>query len=62
MKHEWENKNPAPNTKYFKYFGCHDLRECKKCGAIQEKHADYNWGRVVGYRWQPKVGRCKSNL
>jgi len=58
MAHEWESINPAPGTKYFKYWGCLDLRKCKKCGAIQEKHSKTEWMRVVGYYWEPKVGRC----
>ena len=62
MAHEWESKDFAPGTKYFQYFGSHDIRECKKCGAIQVKDADYLWGRVVGYSWSPKVGRCKGKL
>ena len=62
MKHEWEYKNPAPGTKYFKYFGCHDLRECSNCGIIQEKHSETSWGRVTGYKWYPKAGRCKGDL
>jgi len=60
MKHNWEHKNPAPGTKYFIYFGCHDLRKCKNCGAIQRKDAEYEWGRVIGYSWWPKVGKCKG--
>lgn len=58
MKHDWEPKNPAPNTPYFKYFGCVDLRECRNCKKVQAKHADHLWGRVTGYYWTPKVGRC----
>lgn len=61
MKHKWESKNPAPNTKYFKYFGCHDLRECENCGAIQAKYSNTEWGRVIGYSWYPKVGKCKGD-
>lgn len=61
MKHKWEYKNPAPGTKYFKYFGCLDLRECLNCGKIQEKHSKTLWMRVTGYYWYPKVGRCKGN-
>lgn len=60
MKHDWEYVNPAPGTKYFKYFGCLDLRECKNCGVIQEKHSNQEWGRVTGYYWHPKAGRCKG--
>jgi hypothetical protein len=60
MKHKWESRNPAPGTKWFKYWGCHDLRECVNCGAIQEKHPEHLWMRVTGYKWYPKVGRCKG--
>ena len=61
MAHKWESRDPTPKTKWFKYFGCIDLRECTKCGAVQAKHADYLWGRVVGYHWEPKVGRCPTD-
>lgn len=60
MKHEWEGRNPAPNTKWFRYFGCHDLRECTVCGAVQVKEPETAWMRVTGYRWYPLVGRCKG--
>ncbi len=60
MKHIWESKNPAPGTKYFEYWGCHDVRECKNCGIIQAKHSKHEWMRVVGYYWYPKAGRCKG--
>jgi len=59
MAHKWVSKNPAPGTPYFKYWGCLDLRECSKCGVIQQKEASYNWMRISGYYWTPKVGRCK---
>ena len=58
-KHDWKYVDTHPGGKYFKYFGCHDLRECRNCGAIQAKHANHVWGRVTGYYWEPKVGRCK---
>lgn len=61
MAHEWESRNPAPGTKWFQYWGCHDLRECVRCGAVQAKHADHSWGRVTGYHWEPKVGRCPAD-
>ena len=62
MKHEWEHRNPAPGTKYGKYFGCLDLRECKNCGAIQAKESKTAWMRVTGYIWYPKAGRCKGKI
>lgn len=34
------------------------LRWCRRCGRIQERIAEQNWGRVTGYLWRPKVGRC----
>jgi hypothetical protein len=58
MKHDWESRNPAENTEWFKYFGCHDLRECKNCGAVQAKEESFDWGRVTGHSWQPKAGSC----
>ncbi len=58
MAHDWIFKNPAPNTPYWKYHGCLDLRECSRCGAIQEKHSNSAWMRITGYYWYPKVGRC----
>ena len=62
MKHNWSYKNPAPNTRWFKYFGCHDLRQCTKCGIVQEKQAEHSWMRVTGYKWYPKAGRCKGRV
>lgn len=61
MAHEWESINPAPGSDYFKYFGCVDLRKCKKCKVIQEKQAEHLWMRVTGYKWRPKVGRCPKD-
>lgn len=61
MSHKWISKNPTPHTPYFKFFGCHDLRECKKCGAIQTLEAQYTWMRVTGYKWTPKVGKCLAD-
>ena len=60
MKHNWESRNPAPRTKWFKFFGCHDLRECTNCGAVQVLEVQTSYGRVDGYRWYPLVGRCKG--
>ena len=61
MKHDWEYLNPAPGTEYFeKYWGCHDLRKCRNCQKIQAKYSDHVWGRVTGYYWSPKVGRCQG--
>jgi hypothetical protein len=60
MKHDWSYKNPAPFTKWFKYFGCHNLRQCKNCGIIQEQHPETEWMRVIGYKWHPLAGRCKG--
>jgi len=60
MKHKWESRNPAPNTKWFKYYGCHDLRECVNCGAVQAKEPEHLWMRVTGYKWRPLVGKCKG--
>lgn len=61
MAHKWMLKNPAPNTPYWKYHGCLDLRECEKCKAIQGKHSSTLWMRVAGYYWWPKVGRCLAD-
>jgi hypothetical protein len=58
--HKWIDRDTTPNTKWFKYFGCHDLRECANCGAVQVKEADHEWMRVTGYYWTPKVGHCRG--
>mgnify|MGYP001611540764 CR=1 FL=1 len=34
-------------------------RICQNCGAEQMQDANYEWGRVKGYYWYPKIGRCK---
>lgn len=60
MRHEWEIKYMAskenrhsPHAMQYKH------RICKNCGAEQMQEAEYEWMRIVGYRWHPKVGRCK---
>jgi hypothetical protein len=37
------------------------MRKCNNCGKTQERVATTNWGRVVGYNWYPKAGRCGVN-
>ena len=39
---------------------CGPRRQCENCGAIQTKESKTNWGRVTGYFWWPKVGRCNK--
>lgn len=34
------------------------LRRCLLCGKVQEYNTVTNWMRVVGYRWEPTIGRC----
>lgn len=34
-------------------------RVCLTCDVEQAQTANYEWGRVVGYSWYPKIGRCK---
>jgi len=60
MKHEWISRDPYPGTIWFQFYGCHDLHECANCGAVQVKHPNTEWMRVVGYSWFPKVGHCKG--
>lgn len=55
MKHEFEDyySNNAMQMMLGR------MRKCIHCQKIQQKHADYNWGRVSRYYWYPKLGRCK---
>lgn len=56
-KHDWENIR-GNDKKYGISFS--ERRLCKTCGAFQKKSTQHSWGRVVGYRWWPLVGRCKK--
>ncbi len=56
MKHEW----------HILHYGLRSImqtkiRVCQICYAIQEQATDYSWMRVVGYRWYPKIGRCRTH-
>lgn len=56
MRHEW----------HITYFGLRSImqqriRVCAICYAIQEHVTDHEWMRVVGYRWSPAVGRCRTH-
>jgi hypothetical protein len=54
-KHDWappEYANPA------EAYQAPEERICGLCGARQQLERDYWWGRIVGRRWRPLVGRC----
>jgi len=54
MKHNWE-RHPYSETFRLPF---RRVRVCANCGTQQE-HVDHHlWMRVVGYSWEPKVGRC----
>lgn len=36
------------------------MRKCINCGSIQQKLQKQSYGRVTGYLWFPKIGRCKG--
>lgn len=57
-KHEWEeiSNTMADVCKY----GWEPRRRCKLCGVIQQKISHTLWMRVMGYKWEPLVGRCKG--
>ena len=55
MKHNWQ-EFIDPENPHRAISG--PQRCCKHCVAIQIKETQYLWGRVVGYRWLPLVGRC----
>ena len=59
MAHEWVDiTRELPIAKQLSVYGA---RRCVKCGAEQEKIANYSWGRVMNYQWYPLVGRCKGD-
>jgi hypothetical protein len=57
MKHDWEHLQQTV-ANYIKYGG--PARVCRNCGKTQTKESETWWGRVVGYSWQPLVGRCSG--
>ena len=57
MRHDWEHVSRVAADLSGMY-----LRRCKNCGAEQERTQDHNWGRVIGTRWLPLVGRCKGQM
>lgn len=56
MAHEWKDVHQGVEG-VFNY----GKRKCINCGAEQTKESKHEWGRVKGYHWTPKVGRCKPN-
>jgi hypothetical protein len=58
MRHEWEvSHHTYANTVMIGAF-----RRCGNCGLEQERVTEHEWGRVAGYRWYPKIGRCKGRV
>jgi hypothetical protein len=57
MKHEWKD-GYVPEELDFTSQVFRRFRKCKHCGKVQEYEKEHNWGRVVGGRWNPLVGRC----
>jgi len=58
MKHDWEDiHGELPPMKALSVYGA---RRCKNCGAEQVKEPQHLWGRITGYIWYPKAGRCKE--
>jgi hypothetical protein len=57
VKHIWEDYRPNDIMKQMSAYG---HRRCKLCGATQDLNSQTLWMRVKGYRWEPKVGRCKG--
>jgi hypothetical protein len=55
MAHKWEE---LPSNKP-EHLMSGPRRECVNCGARQVKEQETAWGRVIGYKWWPLVGRCK---
>jgi hypothetical protein len=55
-KHEWGAVHPNESPEYF----FRTVRRCRLCGKEQERVTEQLWGRVTGYRWRPKVGRCSG--
>lgn len=64
MKHNWEevSLNIAGNPVKRHWDMRFRWRVCRNCRAKQRYDTQYSWMRVVGYRWHPKVGRCKPNV
>lgn len=58
MKHDWDYSDYGSRTSDLSVLG---RRVCRNCGAEQERHPIFSWMRVIGYRWEPLVGRCKPN-
>lgn len=55
MAHEWERYGEDRERPFQR------LRRCLKCGATQEWCDEQRWGRVIGYKWWPLVGRCPAD-
>lgn len=56
MKHEFEKAEPNNPMHAMQVYGS---RKCKNCGKVQHKYSEQNWGRIIGYKWLPLIGRCK---
>ena len=50
MRHDWDEFYELLARK----------RRCRNCGAVQTHDNIQSWGRIVGYTWYPKAGRCKG--
>ncbi|CAB5079709.1 hypothetical protein UFOVP141_29 [uncultured Caudovirales phage] len=54
--HAWVD-GPYDN-KFHRMMGGSKVRTCSLCGKTQHEKVDTAWGRVIGRRWIPLVGRC----
>lgn len=54
MRHQWEDAGSYTARRPFQKW-----RRCKNCGKEQQQQSRHLWGRVVGYFWTPKAGRCQ---
>lgn len=55
MKHEWQILDEGMIGMISS-----PIRKCSHCNLTQRKRTLTNWMRVVGYKWEPLVGRCKG--
>lgn len=59
MKHDWDYSDYGKQPTDMQI---HNRRICRNCGKEQKKFSNQVWGRVVGYAWEPLVGRCKNEI
>ncbi len=61
MRHDWDDWWADPRKTPAQVFMSQRERHCRNCGATQHQEIEHSWGRVVGRRWTPLVGRCKGD-